>query len=57
MKANKARAILSGPYFLEQVNAVWVFGVDLFLQMEIIHHMVCLKTLISAELFITANDA
>lgn len=45
---------------LEQINAVRVFWEDFFfffLQMEIVHHMVFLKTLISAELFITMNVA
>ncbi len=49
--------ILSGLDILEQVNAVWVLSGGIFLQMEIVHHTVCLKTLISAELFITANVA
>ena len=39
------------------VNAVWAFGGGFLLQMEIVRHTVCLKTLISAELFIRANVA
>lgn len=53
MRANKARArTLSS---LASGVAVWAFGGGFLLQMEIVQHTVCLKTLISAELFIRAN--
>lgn len=57
MMANKAWA--SSQYSLVPISQIRLklceFFFFFFLQMEIVHHMVCLKTLISAELFITVN--
>lgn len=59
MKGNKTQAgllssLVSG-FFIQQVNAVWLFRVFFSCYKKLFTHMVHLKTLISAEPFFTAN--